>query len=303
MISLALIQALIDKIEESEDNGYNIPHALESFNAIIPDKNNVLLFLDYDGTLSEIVSDPDKAVLTDSMSKLLVDLSSMDKIYVIITTGRSIEKVRSFIPNNKNIHFAGNHGIEIEFANDHKDQLFVDEESVKLLHSAWKELQDEYKICDKYNGTQIEYKKYSMSLHYRNIKVEDETKAIQEISQIMTDLSTKYKIHLSEGKKVFELKCVADWNKGYAIKWMLENRAQTFKLKSEQSNVIFIGDDVTDEDGFDALLNYSSDDQVKDVVSSILVTHNKVRATKATYYVNKVKDVELFLSKMKEALK
>lgn len=305
---------------KAEESGYKIPNALKSFESIIPNKNNLLLFLDYDGTLSEIVSDPDKAILTDSMYKLLIKLSSYKNITIIIVTGRSIEKVKSFIPENKNIHFAGNHGIEIEFAeteiNNDKEgdkKLFVEQESVKLLQSAYKELKDEYKICDKYNGTKIEYKTYSMSLHYRNIKVENEEKAIKEIEQIMKDLSIKYKIHLSVGKKLFELKCVNDWNKGYAIKWMLQNRQNIFKKldnddkdkdkeKDNKNNVIFIGDDVTDEDGFNALLEYGKDDKINDNVSCILVTHNKVRDTKAGYYVDAVKDVEQLLNKIGDAM-
>ena len=300
--------------EEDKKTAYKIPNALQSFSQIIPNKNNLLLFLDYDGTLSEIVSDPDNAILTDSMNKLLIKLAKYTNITIIIVTGRSIKKVKSFINENNDIHFAGNHGIEIEFAVNDKNnkdgkqqKLFVDEESVKLLESAYNELKDEYKVTEKYNGVKIEYKQYSLSLHYRNIQVNDEEKAIKELGEIMKTLSDKYKIHLSVGKKLFELKCVNDWNKGMAIKWMLENRRDIFcKLgdkDKEENNVIFIGDDVTDEDGFGALLDYDKDDKINDNVSCILVTHNKVRETKAGYYVNTVKDVEGLLGKIGDAMK
>eukprot|EP01084_Bolivina_argentea_P223220 377715_1 len=294
---------------ELKDDSYKIPNALDKFDEIIPNKNNLLLFLDYDGTLSEIVSDPDKAILTESMAKILVELSTLKNVYMIITTGRSIKKVKSFVIDNKNIHFAGNHGIEIEFVDNNEKQLFVDEESVKSLHSAYIELKDVYKVCDKYKGTQIEYKTYSMSLHYRNIKMDNEkieNDAINEMNKIMQDISNKYKIHFSTGKKVFELKCVNDWNKGYAIKWILENRLKVFKNFKDSNNgnnLMFIGDDVTDEDGFDALVNYGKNDKINDNISSILVTHNKVRQTKASYYVNAVKDVEILLAKIIQTLK
>lgn len=289
---------------EMKQNEYQIPEALDSFDAIIPNKNPLLLFLDYDGTLAEIVADPDKAVLSDSMSKLLTQLSSMDNIHLVIVTGRSIEKVRSFIANHKDIHFAGNHGIEIEFAGGGDPQLFVGKESVKLLNTAYTALTAN-KVCETYPGTQIEYKTYSLSLHYRNMKVDDEQKAISEIEEMMTGLSKQHELHLSVGKKLFELKCVNDWNKGYAIKWMLERKEEIFKLKGdvESYNVMFIGDDVTDEDGFHALLEYGKGAESKDNISTVLVTHGKVRDTKAAYRLETVSDVETLLTKIGETLK
>ncbi len=272
----------------------------------------MLLFLDYDGTLAEIVADPDQAVLTDSMNKLLVRLASLDNVHLVIVTGRSIEKVRSFIANHKEMHFAGNHGIEIEFAGGGDPQLFVGKESVKLLHSAYSALKSELKVCETFPGTKIEYKTYSLSLHYRNMKVEDEQKAMSEIEAMMTGLSKKHGLHLSVGKKLFELKCVNDWNKGYAIKWMLDRKKDIFKLKGngngngnvkESCNVMFIGDDVTDEDGFHALWEYGKGKEVNDHISTVLVTHGKVRPTKAAYCVDTVKDVEAFLTKIGNAYK
>eukprot|EP00484_Ammonia_sp_Unknown_P024579 CAMPEP_0197029066 /NCGR_PEP_ID=MMETSP1384-20130603/8601_1 /TAXON_ID=29189 /ORGANISM="Ammonia sp." /LENGTH=306 /DNA_ID=CAMNT_0042458169 /DNA_START=22 /DNA_END=942 /DNA_ORIENTATION=+ len=301
--------------KQADTDSYQIPNALDSFDSIIANKtDNLLLFLDYDGTLSEIVANPDDAVLTKSMYELLIKLASYKHVTIIIVTGRSIEKVQSFIAKHSDIHFAGNHGIEIEFAQSKQQQaqkLFVDAESVKLLNEAYKELRDEYKVTEKYKGTQIEFKTYSLSLHYRNMAIDgDEQAAMDAMEKIMKDLSAKYKIHYSVGKKLFELKCVNDWNKGYAIKWMLDHRYEIFeKLKATQqdaeasNDVVFIGDDVTDEDGFDALLNYSKDDKINDNVSCVLVTHNhKPRPTKAGYHVNTVKDVEEFLRRISQKL-
>ncbi len=39
------------------------------------------------------------------MAKILSELSSLNNVYMIITTGRSIEKARSFMIDNKNVHF------------------------------------------------------------------------------------------------------------------------------------------------------------------------------------------------------
>ncbi len=95
------------------------------------------------------------------------------------------------------------------------------------------------------------------------------------------------------------------------LKWIMKKLKQmqsqnrlkvfeNFKDSNNGNNVMFIGDDVTDEDGFDALvnlLNYEKNDKTNDNIStifSILVTHNKVRETKAAYFVNTMKDIEMF---------
>ena len=53
--------------------------------------------------------------------------------------------------------------------------------------------------------------------------------------------------HYAErGKKVFEILPAIDWNKGKAIRWVME----TLKISWDDASVVYIGDDVTDEDAF-----------------------------------------------------
>ena len=49
-----------------------------------------------------------------------------------------------------------------------------------------------------------------------------------------------------KGKKVFELLPNIEWNKGMAIRWIMD----ALKISWNASTVIYIGDDTTDEDAF-----------------------------------------------------
>ena len=50
-------------------------------------------------------------------------------------------------------------------------------------------------------------------------------------------------LKLMRGKKVFEILPDIDWDKGRAIRWMLE----AMKLSFKEASVVYIGDDTTDE--------------------------------------------------------
>ena len=51
---------------------------------------------------------------------------------------------------------------------------------------------------------------------------------------------------MTGGKKIFELRPDIDWHKGKAVRWLIEAAG----LDPVDTLAIFIGDDVTDEDGF-----------------------------------------------------
>ena len=70
-----------------------------------------MVFLDYDGTLTPIVSDPDAATLSDHMRDAVGKLS--DKATVAIVSGRAREKLRNFVQLPE-LYYAGSHGFDID---------------------------------------------------------------------------------------------------------------------------------------------------------------------------------------------
>src|SRR5205807_9834471 len=88
-----------------------IPSALDHIEEIIaaPGKR-LALFLDYDGTLTPIVSHPEKASLSDSARMVLRALAS--KVPIAVLSGRDLDYIRHRVDIGR-IVYAGSHGFDI----------------------------------------------------------------------------------------------------------------------------------------------------------------------------------------------
>src|SRR5512143_3714100 len=73
----------------------------------------LFLFLDYDGTLTPIVSRPELALCPSDVKKHLERLRDLPGVYLAIISGRSLEDVREKV-GVSGISYVGNHGLEIE---------------------------------------------------------------------------------------------------------------------------------------------------------------------------------------------
>ena len=74
-------------------------------------QKKVCVFLDYDGTLSPIVNEPDKAVMSEEMRSAVNRVSKLFPTGII--SGRALEKVRGFVQLD-HLFYAGSHGLDIE---------------------------------------------------------------------------------------------------------------------------------------------------------------------------------------------
>ncbi|MFW6055120.1 MAG: trehalose-phosphatase, partial [Thermodesulfobacteriota bacterium] len=283
-----LLQAGADIFVESlseldlEDDLLHLPHGLIFFEEIrrqIQDKR-VAVFLDYDGTLTPIVSRPEEAVLSQDMQRTLIDLA--EKCTVAIISGRGLADVRGLV-DIESIYYAGSHGFEIQGPGDLKMELEAARELLPILDEVEEDLENKLKPV---SGSLVERKKFSIAVHYRNVALEDSAQVETIVDEV---LSRNPKLSKGTGKKVFELKPKIDWHKGRALRWLLE------KLDLDQYGVmpIFIGDDVTDEDGFNALPR-------KGVT---LLVGDESRKTAAKYRLESVSEVQDFLYMLKVYLR
>ncbi|KAI3440916.1 Lipid-A-disaccharide synthase [Psidium guajava] len=70
----------------------------------------IVMFLDYDGTLSPIVNDPDIAFMSDEMRGAVCNVSKYFPTAII--SGRSRDKVKEFVKLD-NVYYARSHGMDI----------------------------------------------------------------------------------------------------------------------------------------------------------------------------------------------
>lgn len=196
-----------------------------------------IFFLDYDGTLSPIIDRPELAVISEDMRNIIKKLS--EKVMVAIVSGRQREDVEN-LARIEGIFYAGSHGFDIKgpgFSMIHSEA----EETIPVVQEVIEKLS---KNIGNIKGALIEKKKFSVAAHYRLVDDKDYPK----IEECVNTLAKEYSgpLRLMAGKKVFEFLPNIEWNKGCAIRWIME----ALKLSWRDLSVVYIGDDVTDEYAF-----------------------------------------------------
>lgn len=81
----------------------------------VGDAESVALLLDYDGTLAEITPHPSVTFMSDETEEIFKKIAKNPKIYTAVISGRGIGDAKSKVKID-DIVYAGNHGLEILFA-------------------------------------------------------------------------------------------------------------------------------------------------------------------------------------------
>jgi trehalose-phosphatase len=206
----------------------------------------VLLFLDYDGTLTPIVETPDKAVISKERKDLLDQLSTSHHCRVAIISGRLLSDIKALV-GLKDIIYAGNHGLEIEGPKI----KFESRVSPRLKSIIRHIYEDAVSKLSKIKGVLIEDKGLTISVHYRLVDKKDVQKFLSIFNEITDPYIVRGKIKINSGKKVYEIRPSVAWDKGKVVLWLLAR--QQFLLGENKIFPVYIGDDVTDEDAFKVL--------------------------------------------------
>ena len=252
-------------------------------------KKQLVVFLDYDGTLSPIVSQPDKAYMQDEMREAVQKVAK--KFPTAIVSGRAREKVFDFVKLDE-LYYAGSHGLDIAGPKgtasiDYKPCLWAEE----VMRNVFETLQEKLKAI---KGAVVETNVFCVSAHYRQCEnEEDEFEVERIVDEIIAKNDSQLRKHT--GKKVWEVKPKYDWDKGKALSYLLE----ALKL-NDRTDVIsmYLGDDVTDEDAFEVLRKLT-EDETQGTGIGICVT--KVpKQTKASYSLRDPSEVLKFLLAISE---
>jgi alpha,alpha-trehalase len=259
----------------------DLPHALNAFEEIREQigGKEVVVFLDYDGTLTPIVSRPEDAILSEDMRKTLAILSGQCPLAII--SGRGLKDIKERV-GIKNIYYAGSHGFEIKGPKG----LKMEHEEARKLLPVFDEAEEDLKqqLTD-IDGAQVERKKFTIAVHYRNVR-DEHAGSVEEVVDHAADHYSG--LRKAEGKKVYELRPDIDWDKGKAISWLLD----TLNFVGPGIFPFYIGDDITDEDAFEALAGQGI---------GIVVGENS-RTTEAVFRLKSPDQVRMFLRKLKPAL-
>lgn len=228
------------------------PSALNMFEEIATASKGkqIVMFLDYDGTLSPIVDDPDRAFMTTEMRQVLRDTGRY--FPTAIVTGRCFDKVYSFV-KLAGLYYAGSHGMDIKGPsksckykkNNTQPILFQPaNEFLPMIEEVYNVLEEKTKSIP---GARVENNKFCLSVHFRCV----DEKRWDALAEVVGSVINDYpKLKLTSGRKVLEIRPTVKWDKGRALEFLLE--ALGF-ANSNDVLPVYIGDDRSDEDAFKVL--------------------------------------------------
>jgi trehalose 6-phosphate phosphatase len=191
------------------------------------------LFLDFDGTLVEIAAQPDGVTVATELPDLLTRLQAALGGALALVSGRGLDDIDRLL-GEPGIAAAGQHGLERRNAGGQRTTATIDRTA---LDEITRSLQT---FVDSHPGTRLEPKGMTVALHFRNAP-DAEKDARAATAALMERHGDAF--HVQEGKMVLEVKPKGS-TKGTVVEQFLAEPPFAGRTP------VFIGDDVTDEDGF-----------------------------------------------------
>lgn len=193
----------------------------------------LLVASDFDGTLAELAETPDAAAANMIAVNALIELAELPQTFGAIVSGRALADLALKFPRLGRLKLFGSHGSE---SSGRAPPLSPEQERALLTL-----IEQARALAERYPGTLVESKPYSVALHYRSVdrsQLPRLLQAIQALGQRFPSVRQMPGIELAEF-------IVVDADKGDCVKWL--------RLHCGAQKTVFIGDDFTDENAFAAL--------------------------------------------------
>lgn len=232
---------------------------------------SIMLFLDFDGTLTPLRKRPQNVMpLSLLLQRLLVRLSRIRLIRVYVISGRTLADLRRLVPV-AGVHLLGLHGYEGRTSRKMPRER-------RLLAKVKEVLEPNLPTTKR---IWIEDKKLGLAVHYR----EASAAAVRRASPVIHEACERFspQIHLLEGKKVWELLPAAIKGKGPAARVLISKQRRP-------GLPVFVGDDTTDEMAFAAL------------PIGLTIRVGERARTSAQFYVRNPGEVKLFLERLEDEI-
>lgn len=200
----------------------------------------LLVAVDFDGTLAPTVDDPATARALPLASDAVGTLAQLPSTTVALVSGRHLAGLQAVVRVPPEVILVGSHGAESLVEGKESGPTLTAEETA-LLETLCRTVED---VASRFAGARVERKPSGCGLHTRLSSPADAELARIAALAAVRALTGSASIAQRYGKDILEF-TVRAADKGKALEWLRELTAA--------SAVLFIGDDVTDEDGFRVL--------------------------------------------------
>lgn len=187
----------------------------------------LLVALDFDGTLAPIVAVPADARALPAALEVIHELAALPSTTVVLVSGRALADLATVAGLGPPVRLVGSHGLEPD-----DGPVPLDDAQRARLHRLNAEVDV---LVDGEPGVRTERKPAGVAVHVRGAPPEVGARVLQALRE---GPATAPGIVTTPGKQVLDL-AVTDMNKGIALDRMRGDAA-----------VFFAGDDVTDETAF-----------------------------------------------------
>lgn len=195
----------------------------------------ILVATDFDGVLAPLVLDPMDSRPVDGGMPALTALSALPGVTVALVSGRALEPLRTLSGAADPLVLVGSHGAE---DSRREGGLALDDDQRALLSTLDEEVAE---LLATHPGVRVEDKPAGRVVHTRGLSPEVGGPALEAA----TALGARHtSLVVTPGKEVVEL-AVAHVGKGVALVALAEEIGA--------DAVLYLGDDVTDEQGFASL--------------------------------------------------
>jgi trehalose 6-phosphate phosphatase len=191
------------------------------------------LFLDFDGTLTEIARHPEEVIVAADLASLMTRIKEHCAGALALVSGRAIADLdRFFAPAQ--FDAAGLHGMEMRIAGQKHGASTANDDALRRVVPA---------LAARFSsesGLLLENKGVAIAAHWRQAPEKAEL-ALGLMEQALRELGSGFR--LQSGKSVCEIVATAA-DKGQAIETFMRQPPYLGRRP------LFIGDDLTDEHGF-----------------------------------------------------
>ncbi|PRQ11509.1 trehalose-phosphatase [Corynebacterium sp. 13CS0277] len=196
---------------------------------------DTLLFVcDFDGTIAEFSTDPMNVPVNADAIAALRRLGEHPDTEVVILSGRDYAGLKTVSGLSAPVRLVGSHGAE-----DGGPAGELTDAQRERLDAVTADLEA---LCARYPGSFVEHKPFHRVVHTRAVPEHEDT--------ILAQAET-----MGQGLKHMRGKCIVEFSALATTKgtWVNDQRTAMENATGHPVPVIYIGDDVTDEDAFSVL--------------------------------------------------